>query len=452
MGDSPETRPRYPIRCIVVVGILVALGAALAAYGVYRWSCSRRLEQVLNAARAQGFPVSLEELNVWYVEPPPGENAADVLVLAFERYVEASPALVEHLPLEGDAELPDRSEPLPEDMTKAIATHLQANVEALDLLRQGAAMSECRWPVDFTLGCFMDLPHVYELRCGARLLAIEAMYSAERGNSERATDALMADLGLARSLDKEPSLISQHSGRVSCLSITLTALDRVLNRTVLTDSQLERLGKTLREAEDTSGYVGGLAGDRCLAEDAVRNGRPLQNWLQEPADFLDAAKVFVLGDHERAELLDMYQAFIDAAEAPLDNRLDALHAASQVLSPGLDRAVLPKIAALPIMLMLKDELRIGARLRTARTALAIERYRLLHGQLPESLDDLVPEFLDEVPRDPFGDGPLKYKRLEKGYTVYSIGHDEEDDGGLEHDPEDPPREFFEVDLTFIVER
>lgn len=451
MSDSPEIRSRYPIRRLVIVGILAAL---VSAYAVYRWSCSRRVERALEAVRAQGFPVDLEELDAWYAQPPPGENAADVLALAFEEYVEAPPLLAERLPFEGEAELPGRAEPLPEGMKKAIAHHLKMNAEALDLLRQGAAMPACRWPVDFTLGSFVEQSHLHRLRGGVRLLALEAMYSAERVDSERASDALMAGLGLARSLDKEPSLSSHQIGRVPCLSIALGALDRVLNRTVLTNGQLARLEQALREAEDTNGYARGLAGDWCLAADAMRNARTLQGWMQEPRILIDAAEVLVLGDHERTELLALYQALIAASQTPLDDRLDALNAAPRVLSPGLSRGVLAKMAAVPIMHTVVGEIRIGARLRAARTALAIERYRLMHGRLPELLDDLVPEFLAEIPNDPFGDGPVMYKRLDTGFVVYSIGVDEEDDGGKEQGRDENGRkeDIREVDLTFTVER
>lgn len=47
------------------------------------------------------------------------------------------------------------------------------------------------------------------------------------------------------------------------------------------------------------------------------------------------------------------------------------------------------------------ELEALCELRLARAALAVTRYRLKHRAWPEDLDDCVPEFLDEVPRDPY---------------------------------------------------
>ena len=68
--------------------------------------------------------------------------------------------------------------------------------------------------------------------------------------------------------------------------------------------------------------------------------------------------------------------------------------------------------------------------RCSRTALAIERFRREHeGKLPATLAELVPRYLQEVPVDPNGDGPLRFKPDATSYTVYSIGGDRRDDGG-----------------------
>jgi hypothetical protein len=68
--------------------------------------------------------------------------------------------------------------------------------------------------------------------------------------------------------------------------------------------------------------------------------------------------------------------------------------------------------------------------RTLLAMLAIERYRLAHeGELPAKLDDLVPDFLDAVPTDPFDGQPLRLLRTEKGYLVYSVGTDKLDQQG-----------------------
>ncbi len=88
-----------------------------------------------------------------------------------------------------------------------------------------------------------------------------------------------------------------------------------------------------------------------------------------------------------------------------------------------------------------------ARLRVALTALAAHAYRGDTGSYPGSLDQLVPEYLPEVPRDPFVDAPLQsvahdpVSRAHPGsdrgptgagvLTIYSVGYDQDDDGGAD---------------------
>jgi hypothetical protein len=61
--------------------------------------------------------------------------------------------------------------------------------------------------------------------------------------------------------------------------------------------------------------------------------------------------------------------------------------------------------------------------------LAMRAYQLQTGRLPEELSNLVPKFLLAVPDDPYGSGPLKYRRSEDSYSLYSVGYDQDDDGG-----------------------
>jgi hypothetical protein len=66
----------------------------------------------------------------------------------------------------------------------------------------------------------------------------------------------------------------------------------------------------------------------------------------------------------------------------------------------------------------------------ADAAIACERYRRRHGELPERLDQLVPEFLPEVATDPYNGLPLQYLVRDAEYLVYSVGSNRIDQGGL----------------------
>ena len=100
------------------------------------------------------------------------------------------------------------------------------------------------------------------------------------------------------------------------------------------------------------------------------------------------------------------------------------------------------------------ETRHLAHLRAIQTAIAVERYRLAEGRLPQSLENLVPAYMEVVPTDPFDGQGLKYRTLETGFVVYSVGEDLTDEGGAERDSKkrDKQGKPLPWDVTFIVER
>ncbi len=68
-------------------------------------------------------------------------------------------------------------------------------------------------------------------------------------------------------------------------------------------------------------------------------------------------------------------------------------------------------------------------MRCSIVILAAERYRRAKGRWPTSLQDLVPQYLSSVPIDLFDGKPIKMKPTKDGIIIYSIGLDEQDDGG-----------------------
>ena len=61
--------------------------------------------------------------------------------------------------------------------------------------------------------------------------------------------------------------------------------------------------------------------------------------------------------------------------------------------------------------------------------IALERYRRAHGGFPETLDALVPTYIDSIPKDTFTEGPLIYKRAGEDYQLHTAGPNQEDNGG-----------------------
>lgn len=69
-----------------------------------------------------------------------------------------------------------------------------------------------------------------------------------------------------------------------------------------------------------------------------------------------------------------------------------------------------------------------ARVRATHALLPLEARRRDVGSLPERLEDLVPNYTDEVPVDPFTGAPLRYEPAAAPPRVYAVGPDGKADG------------------------
>jgi hypothetical protein len=88
----------------------------------------------------------------------------------------------------------------------------------------------------------------------------------------------------------------------------------------------------------------------------------------------------------------------------------------------------------------------------AQIACALERYHLANGQYPDTLDALVPQFIETIPHDIIGGQPLLYRRTDDGkFLLYSVGWNETDDGG-QQDPHRgyPYNDYSKGDWTWPV--
>lgn len=78
---------------------------------------------------------------------------------------------------------------------------------------------------------------------------------------------------------------------------------------------------------------------------------------------------------------------------------------------------------------IETEHRSIALVESTVVGLSAIRHHVDKNSVPSSLDTLVPDFLLAVPIDPFTGVPLSFRRIPRGFVVYSIGPDGNDDRG-----------------------
>jgi hypothetical protein len=450
---APKKRRKITISGVLLLLLLIGI----CAFAIFRLRVKWMLNTRIEAIRATGYPATCDELDAWYAIPMDAENAAVTFLDAFAFLRTWDKTDSEALPLVGRAELPARTEPLADETKALIAEYIADNNDALELIRAGVEIEHCRYPVDFRSGFAANLDHLSPIRRSVMLLNLEALLYAENGEADAAVRSVLTGFGLARSLSKEPSYISQLV-RMACHGLNLKTLEHVMNRTDLTNEQLIELSECLSDAERTSDMTCALAGERCMGLHFFTSPTSL-----DPAIFgnvparpiLALCKAIGFVDMDGAIYLDLMNEYIEAEQLPCPQRRKAVDVVNDKYESTSKlhifvHSMMPAFSRISTI-----ELRNIAKLRAARAGLAVQRYRLSTGRFPKTLEVLVPQYLDAVPKDPFDGNDLRYVKSANGFVIYSINDDLNDDGGAEQVPRSKRPKGQPApnwDVTFIVER
>ena len=235
---------------------------------------------------------------------------------------------------------------------------------------------------------------------------------------------------------------------VACHEVTLRGIGQVIERVELSQEQLAELARALEQAENVRGMARAIAGNRCLAAELFVH--PEQSWQYRRGGeeisgiFVAVYRTRGLLEKDHLTFLSIMGEYMEAAEAPLEQRLSLIRTAEGRIGSVPKSRIVTRTMMPSFSRAWEVDLAGIARLRACVSALAVERYRLAKGRLPEGLGELVGEYMDSVPADPFTGQELKYKKLQQGYVVYSVGKDEKDDGGVEEEGQEGPDIIFEI--------
>jgi hypothetical protein len=429
-----------------------------AMFAGYRYTLHFRMYAKIAEIRRQGYPVTVSELGKWYPQPPPGENAADVFKEAFQHYANWESNKLERVPVVGKAQLPKHGEAFPEETQALAAEYLAANRESLELLHKGAVIRHARYPIDFEHAKPMEvkLPHLSKVRQGARLLCLDTVMHAEASDPSSAAQSVRSGISLAESLATEPDLISQLV-RGACYYYACLGLERTLNRVVLTDKDLDQLIISLPKDDCAKSMHLSLIAERSMdMELFTRLGPNVGDFLMvvsgEPIEWGSGYRVpgyylflfyYTTGftDLDMLCCADLMDVFIRISERPAEERMSAIPPVQARIQSLPRRCWVSRMFTDALGTAMIKNLRLVAGIRVARGALMVEQFRLANGRLPDNLAEFSPKLPNSILLDPFDGQPLRYKKQAKGYVVYSVGEDGNDDSGDE-----------KKDITFTVER
>jgi hypothetical protein len=299
------------------------------------------------------------------------------------------------------------------------------------------------WPLDYSKGFELSLPHLPAMTNTSKVLQGRAQAELATGHTDNAFQDVQTLLALARAAGSSPFLITVLVER-SILDRASQVISDGLERHAWTDAQLAALSSELSRIDLLARLSNGLRGERAslLQLDASRTdlltlqGLPdtrrlrLQNaalratWAIWPAGWFNEDKAGYIGTIQR---------YIDAVKQPKElpstlAEIEAARAGSSVwnkIRNPLSQVAMPALTGSAKQIAATQTI-----LRSLAAACAVERYRMAHGRLPATLEDLVPAFLPSIPTDPLTGKPLCYKPSEsRSYLIYGTGWDQTDNSG-----------------------
>lgn len=374
------------------------------------------------------------------VAPPQVEDERNAAVLyekAFAR-IKQDPSLMRADSLLAQDD-PDAASP-------AVAQLLERHAITLRLLRQASAMPACRFDHDFAHPSMsMLLPELNYCRNAAKLLALSAKHEAIAGNTTQAVDDLNALFRVGRAAGSTPVLICSLV-QIGSDALGVKTLEAILPHVSRAD-QLQRLqigdvDATRRQAqrslfgEEAFGLsiFSDMASGRLNMTNLMSDVRPQGPNPDELADIPPIPmllRVFVIPSDARA-----YQQYLESCREQVQEPFTPT-TIEQTGESGVKASrhgLLTSIIVPALQRYVEQVAMDEASHATALTGVAVDRYRLDHGgAFPARLDALVPQYMDDVPLDPFDGHPLRLVVRNDQALIYSIGPDLQDNAGAAFD-------------------
>ena len=437
--------------------LLLLLMAAL----IWRMHLHFEVKKKIAAIRTAGLPSSPAELDFWYHRIPDSSNAAPLLSEAF--------ALFKNLPgassnMVREPKLIDRREHWSEHTRKLIEHYVATNSRSLAKAQEAVQRPACRYPVDFSYGLETKLPHLENLKNLAHLSALRALLAAENGQVSNSKRDVILILQLAKTLEQEPILISQLV-RLSLITIAVRTVERSFDLGASAVLSAD-LAAAFANSINTDSFRRAMIGERASAIPVFRLNMSEAEHREDPEPFSDTKTnkplsgrpnpiIWLTGFSERDlnfYLMAMGTNVALASMSPQES-LAATNVEREFTQKAEGKYYLYSSILMPaIARTFTKNATVLTRIQLVKVALSLDRFRVQTGQLPENLNQLTPQFLKSIPIDPFAGEPLRYRRLEKGYVIYSVDKDGHDDGGREKPLRVKSNDKTSYDVTFTVER
>jgi hypothetical protein len=263
----------------------------------------------------------------------------------------------------------------------------------------------CQFPTDLDIAetKVPKRPPFLRLRKAAQLEAMRLTLHAAAQDGDAAFEDLRVCVRLAEALKAEPFLVSAMM-RVALSGLAADSVWSGLNEQVWNDETLRQIDELLSNLDLIATYRFGLETERTYFNTQCQRLVP-NGMVPNGLVFRSQIKL--------NQFVDIACAGADLSKGTLvcdTKALDALINSSNKWQDALFLVTAPAYSRVAARTLTEEAL-----VRQARTACALERYRLKRSSYPDTINALVAAgFLKSVPRDPANNAPMEYQRTEDG--------------------------------------
>lgn len=413
---------------------LVVAGACFLGIYVCFVYDTQRESTAVRQMRKSGMPASVEELKAKYSPEPAGANGAFPYIQAYQIEKGLDPSMWLDLPIAGDCEY-EYGDTLSETQRTTLHLYVTLNEDAIALILQAQERPFVRIPGD-RYDVYNNYPGA--ARQLSRLLSCATLDAALSGDFERLGQMITAELRMPEMRSEGGILLDAltlpglsrwgFESMENALYFALPPRDTIKYWMEVLDQDIFVNLATLQKAiENEAGY----SFQSFTLEGPIFEGIEGYAWNVMPWKVMNEWTQY----HYFAQ-----NSYVETMTFIVSNaRKDFYEAISLSDTDLMDNEWSRRVRNFGIWMIFSDYrsvytlfVRTVAQATTARTALASLLYREDYGRMPESLEVLTPDYLAASPRDPFTpDGVLRYKLTDTQAIFYSVGPDQEDDGGTE---------------------
>lgn len=411
-----------------MIGVVVGLVLTLTGLRLHqKW----KVHQAIAGLRHSGLPTRYEDL----LRREGIIRGASNMVTEITNAVGSLPDLDEKtrklLPVMGLNKSPTAGEGWPENVLTVTKSYLTENRKCLDRLQAAVKITNA-WYWETYDPERWNISTIVAAKRAANLFALDAEFRAAKGQLDAAADSTDSIFRLADSMYQDPILIT-HLVRAAIVNIGVNQLEYLLSYGAPGRDGVGAMREALKLQISQTSLSHVYAGEFVffLEPAFYGKGRMFFGDAMEPivpgtwVDYWQRVRVAAyrmsgLADQDILYAVDVYREIESRAGGSLKEQA-ALEKGWSDLLPGkrgLSFRYWSETTLKSGASLLKRSLLGHSRLRAADAALAVVQYRLDHGsRMPESLKDLVPEYLESVPIEPRSGEPFELIKTADGFCV-----------------------------------